>query len=149
VKNGGSSYQCKPYPYAGWCNGSAWAYAPGTGSYWRDAWELIGTCAGRSRTGESSTPDEETNADVTGLSVYPNPNRSNTVHVVTLTFEKTPAHVHVHLQNTNGTEVFRDEYNNVRSNSVNVKMPALPQGLYIMRVQTENGFWVTKYLVTD
>jgi hypothetical protein len=44
VKNAGSSYQCKPYPYTGWCNGAAWAYAPGTGSYWQDAWILIGSC---------------------------------------------------------------------------------------------------------
>jgi hypothetical protein len=44
VKNGGSSYQCKPYPYTGWCNGAAWAYAPGTGAYWTDAWTLVGPC---------------------------------------------------------------------------------------------------------
>ena len=29
VQNAGSQYQCKPYPYTGWCNGASWAYAPG------------------------------------------------------------------------------------------------------------------------
>jgi len=50
VQNGGSSYQCKPYPYSGWCNGAAWAYAPGTGAYWTDAWALIGSCTASAAT---------------------------------------------------------------------------------------------------
>jgi hypothetical protein len=44
VQNAGNSYQCKPYPYTGWCNGGSWAYAPGTGLYWSDAWTIIGPC---------------------------------------------------------------------------------------------------------
>jgi chitinase len=50
VKNAGSSYQCKPYPYTGWCNGAAWAYAPGTGAYWSDAWTLVGSCTASATT---------------------------------------------------------------------------------------------------
>ncbi|MCG9677340.1 glycosyl hydrolase family 18 protein [Vibrio sp. Isolate24] len=38
VTNVGENYECKPYPYSGWCSGAAWAYAPGTGSAWSDAW---------------------------------------------------------------------------------------------------------------
>jgi bifunctional chitinase/lysozyme len=34
----GHVYQCKPFPYSGWCAGAAWAYAPATGSNWQDAW---------------------------------------------------------------------------------------------------------------
>lgn len=34
----GNRYQCKPYPYSGWCNQAASYYAPGTGSAWQDAW---------------------------------------------------------------------------------------------------------------
>jgi hypothetical protein len=44
VQNAGSLYQCKPWPYSGWCNGGSWAYAPGTGLYWSDAWTLVGAC---------------------------------------------------------------------------------------------------------
>lgn len=47
VKNAGSRYECKPYPYSGWCNGAAWAYAPGSGAYWADAWTLLGSCAAK------------------------------------------------------------------------------------------------------
>jgi len=50
VQNSGSSYQCKPYPYSGWCNGTAWAYAPGTGAYWTDAWTLVGSCTATATT---------------------------------------------------------------------------------------------------
>ncbi|MGL5047796.1 MAG: hypothetical protein ACRC6S_09670 [Shewanella sp.] len=38
VSNAGGNYQCKPFPYSGWCGGSTSHYAPGTGSNWTDAW---------------------------------------------------------------------------------------------------------------
>lgn len=34
----GNIYECKPFPYAGWCKGAAWAYSPGDGVNWADAW---------------------------------------------------------------------------------------------------------------
>jgi chitin-binding protein len=40
VSNQGKNYRCKPWPYTDWCNGSADAYAPGTGRAWTEAWEL-------------------------------------------------------------------------------------------------------------
>ncbi|MEW7291502.1 glycosyl hydrolase family 8 [Aquimarina sp. 2304DJ70-9] len=46
VQNNGNVYECKPYPFSGWCNGAAWAYAPGEGTYWEDAWTLVGECDG-------------------------------------------------------------------------------------------------------
>lgn len=44
VQNGGHVYQCKEYPYSGWCNGSAWAYSPGDGDHWQDAWIYVSEC---------------------------------------------------------------------------------------------------------
>lgn len=35
----GGIYQCKPFPYSGWCSQAAWAYAPATGTNWQDAWD--------------------------------------------------------------------------------------------------------------
>jgi hypothetical protein len=43
VMNGGNAYECKPYPYSGWCSIGG-AYAPGTGSNWQDAWTAVGSC---------------------------------------------------------------------------------------------------------
>src|SRR6202012_4326117 len=44
VKNDGNQYQCKPWPYSGWCAIAPSYYAPGTGTNWTDAWTLIGSC---------------------------------------------------------------------------------------------------------
>ncbi len=44
VKAGGRKYECKPWPYSGWCNGDSWAYAPGSGLYWSEAWIDKGVC---------------------------------------------------------------------------------------------------------
>lgn len=38
VSAAGGVYECKPWPYTGWCSGAEWAYAPGTGAHWQDAW---------------------------------------------------------------------------------------------------------------
>ncbi|MGL5757255.1 immunoglobulin-like domain-containing protein [Plesiomonas sp.] len=38
TNNGGIIYECKPFPYSGWCSGASSHYAPGTGSNWQDAW---------------------------------------------------------------------------------------------------------------
>lgn len=39
VRNKGNLYQCKPWPYTGWCTGAAWAYEPGVGQHWVQAWD--------------------------------------------------------------------------------------------------------------
>jgi len=39
VSSAGGVYECKPWPYTGWCAGAEWAYAPGVGSNWADAWD--------------------------------------------------------------------------------------------------------------
>jgi len=37
----GHIYQCKPWPFTGWCSSTHEAYAPGTGGAWRNAWTKI------------------------------------------------------------------------------------------------------------
>lgn len=41
VSNGGANYECKPWPYSGWCGSSPAHYAPGSGSAWGDAWDRL------------------------------------------------------------------------------------------------------------
>lgn len=44
VTNAGGVYTCN---VPGWCaSPAAWAYAPGTGTYWQQAWTAGGNCAG-------------------------------------------------------------------------------------------------------
>lgn len=150
VKNAGSEYECKPYPYNGWCNGAAWAYAPGTGTYWQDAWTLIGACSS-ARIASNNTAEVFSEVsfdeDVKGLSIYPNP--GNPKHpTVTLQFEKEPGSVRVGLKDVNGVQVMSSEFLNVKSKSLDVQLPNnLPQGLYLIRVNTADKAWVKKYLI--
>ncbi len=37
----GKRYQCKPFPYSGWCTQSPPHYGPPAGSHWQDAWTLM------------------------------------------------------------------------------------------------------------
>lgn len=39
VTNNNKNYKCKPHPYTAWCAGAAWAYAPGSGTAWGQAWD--------------------------------------------------------------------------------------------------------------
>lgn len=65
VKNVARRYECKEFPYSGWCNGAAWAYAPGTGAYWTDAWYDRGTC--------TATTGGAANSSSESLTISPNP----------------------------------------------------------------------------
>jgi len=47
VLNGdGVIYECKPWPYSGWCRGAGSYFAPGTGLAWSQAWVLVGRLPG-------------------------------------------------------------------------------------------------------
>ena len=39
VRNRGGLYQCKKWPYSGWCRQAA--YAPGVSIYWSNAWNRV------------------------------------------------------------------------------------------------------------
>ncbi len=41
VNNRGQLFQCKPYPYSGWCNNAPSYYEPGKGIAWQDAWTAL------------------------------------------------------------------------------------------------------------
>jgi hypothetical protein len=131
-----------PYPYEGWCKGDAWAYAPGTGTYWADAWTLVGPCAGRMATDGEITQDEE-------VIMYPNPGKRGDEQVITLTFKNKPSHVKVIMQDINGVAAFENQYHNLTTNSLTVKIPSLSNGMYIMRIKTDVSFHTKKYLVTE
>ncbi len=52
AQNVGSEYRCT---VAGWCGSTAsWAYAPGTGAHWQQAWELVRSCGAASSVASSS-----------------------------------------------------------------------------------------------
>jgi chitinase len=144
VKNAGSQYECKPWPYSGWCNGSSSAYAPGTGSHWGDAWILKGSCsAARSVQHEN---EEKSIIESEDVSLYPNPGVSGKENGVTLIFESAPGNVMLNLVNANGTGVFHQRYRDVKT-ILRADFPVLSNGLYVIRMQGEKKSWVKKYLI--
>jgi len=42
VSNVGALYECKEFPYSGWCGASPYHYEPGVGAVWADAWKPYG-----------------------------------------------------------------------------------------------------------
>jgi GH18 family chitinase/chitodextrinase len=149
VKNAGAQYECKEYPFSGWCNGAAWAYAPGTGTYWADAWILKGSCGASART--TSVADDVSmtvsDADAAGLILAPNPAVEGERQSLTLSFDAIPGHTRVALKDMNGRALANFDLGVVRQYVHTVELPALPAGMYVVRVQTEQKTWLRKYLV--
>ena len=132
VKNVGKRYECKEFPYSGWCNGAAWAYAPGTGAYWADAWYDRGTCT--ARTGETQ---EENNIESI-LLIVPNPASD----VITINLNEASS---VSIYNSQGIEVLSSTKVAAQGQ---VQLGQLSSGIYLVKVDT--GFKVvTKTLVKN
>jgi hypothetical protein len=141
VKNVGNQYQCKPYPYSGWCNGAAWAYAPGTGTYWTDAWTLVGACTARMATEEIN--GSEIILETEGMTVSPNPVRGTTA---TLYFDSKAGDVDVHFIHTNGMQISTEHYLNV-DKTLEVNVPHVQQGLYVVKVKGQHKTWTKKLVI--
>jgi len=117
VKNAGKRYECKEFPYSGWCNGAAWAYAPGTGAYWTDAWYERGSCS--ARTGEADENSET-------LLIAPNPASD----VITINLNETSS---VSLYNSQGMEVMSST--KVAAHG-QVVLTQLSSGIYLIKIDT-------------
>ena len=121
VKSGTKRYECKEYPYSGWCNGAAWAYAPGTGAYWADAWYDRGACAARMGNDANATSiaSEE-------IVLFPNP----ALDVLTVQFNKIST---VSVYNTMGVEVIAPL---VLNEELTLNISTLSAGVYLLKVDT-------------
>jgi len=147
VKNVGNQYQCKPWPYSGWCNVAPSAYAPGTGTNWTDAWVLIGSCTPAPQALTSvAVPQADVPATTNDVTLYPNPGTSGSQETVTLLFDSIPGTIHLTVTDANGRPVAIQEYDNVQ-HTVQVVLPPLVPGLYIISIQGTSKLWTKKYLV--
>jgi hypothetical protein len=142
VQNGGSKYQCRPWPNSGWCSAGG-AYTPGVGFAWQDAWTLVGSCAGRMVQPELS---DDVSFEANGLSMYPHPGVSGKAQSVTFTFDKNPAEVSVYISDMNGSEITSQQYKDV-NHTVQFEMPSLPKGMYIVKVQEGKKMLTKKYII--
>ncbi|HSZ72222.1 MAG TPA: T9SS type A sorting domain-containing protein, partial [Cytophagaceae bacterium] len=134
VTNAGRQYECKEYPYTGWCNGAAWAYAPGTGSYWTDAWYDRGSCTARIAAETSNVTAE---GDQT-VEVVPNP----ATDVVTINANEP---VVVSLYNSQGIAVMSNTKVEARGT---LNISSLSSGIYLVKIDTGSTV-VTKVLIKN
>jgi chitinase len=134
VQNQGNQYQCKPWPYSGWCNGAAWAYGPGTGAYWSDAWILIGSCNAKMGLQTNSSLENS-------IEVVPNPvEYSATIRMNFSILD----HARVVITNTLGMEVYKGEIDS--SAEPNLNLSKLESGVYVIRIISNDTTYEHKFV---
>jgi len=134
VQNQGNQYECKPWPYSGWCNGAAWAYGPGTGLYWSDAWTLIGAC--NAKMGLQGNSSEENK-----IEVFPNPvEYAATIKLNVSLLE----HAQLVITNSLGMEVFKGELNS--SSETQLNLSKLESGIYVIRIISNETTYERKFV---
>ena len=122
VKIGGKQYECKEWPYSGWCNGASWAYEPGTGAYWTDAWYDRGTCSARVGNDDNAIQSSQSKSVV----LAPNP----TSGIVSIGLDKQAT---VSVYNAVG-EVMIMPYQVEANGKLDVSN--LSAGLYLVKIDT-------------
>jgi len=142
VQLGGKQYQCKPYPYSGWCNGAGWAYAPGTGAYWTDAWTLIGSCSSTAR----SSNDYVSNSSA--LSGYPNPFVNSTTIQVIL---EDAGDISLTIYDKTGHEIseIAKGYKQAGTYYFEVDGSLLKNDLYMIKLNTNEKVTILKLIKTE
>ncbi|MDF2456634.1 MAG: Carbohydrate binding family 6 [Cytophagaceae bacterium] len=133
VKNGSGRYECKGWPFSAWCNGAAWAYAPGEGAYWSDAWNLLGTC-GNSRSSET----KESTEDVLVLTASPNPFQGHTTLSLVL---KESGDVSIQVYDKYGVLIQKlsEGYQAEGSHDFALNLAREKTGFYLIKCVTSNG----------
>ena len=131
VKSANNQYECKPWPYSGWCNGAAWAYEPGVGAYWSDAWTLVGSCAAARASNQSAANDVV-------LTNAPNPFIHQTTIEVIL---EEAGEVRVEVYNKSGqlVKTISEGYLSAGRYQFEFDAAGLPSDLYIVKCHTVNN----------
>ena len=139
VKRTNNKYECKS---AARCNGSAWAYAPGSGAYWQNAWILKSACTSQ-RNADEDTENFASMND--GISVSPNPAED----VVTLNFmAPESAEANITVSNMLSIPVYQKTLNaNEGLNIMELDLTNLPSGMHIVAVKFLNETLTKKIFV--
>jgi len=143
VKNGSNQYQCKPFPYSGWCNGASWAYGPGVGAYWTDAWTLVGSCgAGRS--------EEAATARVNDAVVSNSPNPFSSVTTIEVsTAEAGDVSVKVYNKAGQMIKVISEGSLNAGTHQFVFDASGLQADMYLVKCTTPDGVITRKIIKTE
>jgi hypothetical protein len=80
-----------------------------------------------------------------GITLSPNPAKQD-AHTLTISFEKEPGDVKVHLHDINGVTILTHEYKDVKK-QIEVLLPSMARGMYIVKIQGQQKSSIKKYLV--
>ncbi|MBC7488263.1 MAG: T9SS type A sorting domain-containing protein [Cytophagaceae bacterium] len=134
VKSNDRIYECKPWPYSGWCNSAAIAYGPGTGTVWQDAWMDKGSCTVNAKHQSLSSNLAE------AITVFPNP----TTEAVQLDFGNADYTVaSVSVFDAFGNMVIKDVEVN-RHESLDLSL--LTKGLYNLQISVNDEMTYRKII---
>ena len=140
VQEAGASYVCKSWPYSGWCNGAAWAYKPGVGAYWADAWTLSGSCSAAQSSAKLSAAENES-----VLNNSPNPFVNSTIIEVNMEDEGT-ASVKVYDKTGKEVAVLTDGYLSSGIHRFEWDSSQQHPDVYVIRYQNKNQLIVRKIM---
>ncbi|WP_233195788.1 glycosyl hydrolase family 18 protein [Aquimarina sp. MAR_2010_214] len=118
VQNEGEKFKCN---IPGWCSSaSAWAYAPGTGAHWQDAWSKTGDCTGTARNSK--------------VKVFPNPAENGIINVM-INSRKSNSDFRFEVHSLSGATLL-DFKNNVMNgeNGKTFDISPLKSGLYLYTI---------------
>jgi hypothetical protein len=79
------------------------------------------------------------------ITLSPNPAKHGT-HTLTISFDKEPGDVKVHLHDMNGVTILTNEFKGV-TKQIEVPLPSMARGMYIVKIQGQQRSSVKKYLV--
>jgi hypothetical protein len=80
------------------------------------------------------------------ITLSPNPGKEGTVHTLKIFFKQHPGDVSIDLKNMNGATILSRDFENVKD-QVELSLPAMARGLYLIKVQGQRNYTVMKYLV--
>jgi hypothetical protein len=109
-------------------------------------WETFtwGSAAGRLATQEHDvTVEVNVENDVT---LSPNPANGEGSHKLTLNFDRDAGDILVHLNAMDGKDILQQEFRNVKR-QLDMTVPALPKGVYLVGIKSVNKFSVKKYFI--
>jgi hypothetical protein len=138
VQNAGSQYECRPFPFTGWCNGAAWAYAPGTGMYWNDAWTLVGSCSAREASEQAMTSELI-------LSNHPNPFTLQTTIEVSV-IEAGPVSVMIYNKGGQALQTIVDQYLNAGKYTYVFDGNGLNADVYLIKMKNNKDVTTRKMI---
>jgi hypothetical protein len=109
-------------------------------------WEMFTwttTTAGREATRAEETLSLNLENDIT---LSPNPASEGMSNTLKIHFNQEPGDVSIHLKNMNGATILSRDFKNVKD-KIEITLPPMARGLYLVRVQGQQEFKVIKYLI--